>query len=173
MFDRTMTRKVKIGNKFIGGGSDVLIQSMLSAPAHDFEKNLSQAIALENAGCEIIRLAIPDMDTIPLIYKLKERVNVPLVADIHFDYKLALESVAAGIDKVRINPGNIGDDTKVKLVADACKQREIPIRIGVNSGSVEKNILSKYGKPSAEALVESGLYHISLLEKYDFNDIVL
>ena len=173
MFDRTTTRKVKIGSKYIGGGSEVLIQSMLSAPAHDFNKNINQAIALENAGCEIIRLAVPDMETVPLIYKLKEKVNVPLVADIHFDYKLALESVAAGIDKVRINPGNIGDDSKVKAVADACKKNGVPIRIGVNSGSVEKNILAKHGAPTAQALVESGFYHISLLEKYDFNDIVL
>ena len=168
-----MTRKIKIGNTYIGGGSDVLIQSMLSAPAHDFDKNISQAVALENAGCEIIRLAVPDMETVPLIYKLKEKVSVPLVADIHFDYKLALESVAAGIDKVRINPGNIGDESKVKAVADICKQHHIPIRIGVNSGSIEKNILAKYGVPTAEALVESGFYHISLLEKYDFKDIVL
>ena len=168
-----MTRKIKIGNTYIGGGSDVLIQSMLSAPAHDFDKNISQAVALENAGCEIIRLAVPDIETVPLIYKLKEKVSVPLVADIHFDYKLAIESVAAGIDKVRINPGNIGDESKVKAVADICKQHHIPIRIGVNSGSIEKNILAKYGAPTAEALVESGFYHISLLEKYDFKDIVL
>lgn len=173
MFDRNNTRKIKIGDKYIGGGSDVLIQSMLNVPAHDFEGNIRQAMALENAGCEIIRLAVPDMETIPLIYKLKENVSVPLVADIHFDYKLALESVAAGIDKVRINPGNIGEDSKVKAVADICKQHNVPIRIGVNSGSVEKNILAKYGAPTAEALVESGFYHISLLEKYDFNDIVL
>ena len=173
MFDRNMTRKIKIGNTYIGGGSDVLIQSMLSAPAHDFDKNISQAVALENAGCEIIRLAVPDIETVPLIYKLKEKVSVPLVADIHFDYKLAIESVAAGIDKVRINPGNIGDESKVKAVADICKQHHIPIRIGVNSGSIEKNILAKYGAPTAEALVESGFYHISLLEKYDFKDIVL
>ena len=173
MFDRNMTRKIKIGNTYIGGGSDVLIQSMLSAPAHDFDKNISQAVALENAGCEMIRLAVPDIETVPLIYKLKENVSVPLVADIHFDYKLAIESVAAGIDKVRINPGNIGDESKVKAVADICKQHHIPIRIGVNSGSIEKNILAKFGAPTAEALVESGFYHISLLEKYDFNDIVL
>ena len=173
MFDRNATRKIKIGDKYIGGGSEVLIQSMLNVPAKDFEGNIRQAIDLENAGCEIIRLAVPDMETIPLIYKLKENVNVPLVADIHFDYRLALESVAAGIDKVRINPGNIGDESKIKIVADTCKQHNIPIRIGVNSGSVEKNILAKYGAPTAEALVESGFYHISLLEKYDFNDIVL
>lgn len=173
MFDRNNTRKIKIGDKYIGGGSDVLIQSMLNVPAHDFEGNIRQAKDLENAGCEIIRLAVPDMETIPLIYKLKENVSVPLVADIHFDYKLALESVAAGIDKVRINPGNIGDDSKVKAVANICKEHNVPIRIGVNSGSVEKNILAKYGAPTAEALVESGFYHISLLEKYDFNDIVL
>lgn len=173
MFDRTLTRKIKIGDRYIGGGSDVLIQSMLNVPANDFEGNVNQAIALEKAGCEIIRLAVPDMETVPLIYKLKENVDVPLVADIHFDYKLALESVAAGIDKVRINPGNIGDDDKVKAVAKCCASNGVPIRIGVNSGSVEKNILAKYGAPTAQALVESGFYHIGLLEKYDFNDIVL
>ena len=167
------TKPVYVGNVKIGGGSPVSIQSMLSTPSYDIEASVNQALALEEAGCEIIRAAIPDMDAVKLIPALKNAVKVPIVADIHFDYKLALESVAAGVDKIRINPGNIGDDARVKAVADACKQKNIPIRIGVNSGSVEKEILAKYGAPTAEALVESALYHASLLEKFDFNDIVL
>lgn len=173
MFTRNDTKKIKVGNFYLGGGSDVLIQSMLCAPAHDFNANVSQAIALEKAGCEIIRVSVPDMQTVKLIPLLKEAVSVPIVADIHFDYRLAIESVAAGIDKVRINPGNIGEEANVKKVADACRAANVPIRIGVNSGSVEKDILAKYGAPTPIALVESGKYHISLLEKYDFNDIVL
>ena len=173
MYKREDTRRVKVGNKYMGGGSDVLIQSMLNIPAHDFEGNVAQAKALETAGCEVIRVSVPDMQTVKLIPLLKEAVNVPIVADIHFDYRLALESVAAGVDKVRINPGNIGDEANVKKVADACRLKNIPIRIGVNSGSVEKNILAKHGAPTPAALVESGEYHISLLEKFDFGDIVL
>ena len=173
MFTRNDTKKVKVGNTYIGGGSPVTVQSMLCVPAHDFDGNIEQAKRLENAGCEIIRAAIPDKDAVPLIEKLKENVSVPIVADIHFDYRLALESIEAGVDKIRINPGNIGDDSKVKLVADACRLHNIPIRIGVNSGSLEKSILAKHGAPTAQALVESGLYHIGLLEKFDFDDIVL
>ena len=173
MYKREDTRQVKVGKYKLGGGSDVLIQSMLSKPAHDFFGNVEQAKALEKAGCEIIRVSVPDMETVKLIPLLKEAVDVPIVADIHFDYKLALESVAAGIDKIRINPGNIGDDEKVRAVATACRNNGVPIRIGVNSGSVQKEILAKYGAPTPKALVESGLYHISLLEKFDFNDIVL
>ena len=164
---------VKIGNLQIGGNNRIAIQSMLNVPAEDIENSVKQAKALEDAGCDIIRAAIPNMEAVKLIPALKEAVNTPLVADIHFDYKLALESVAAGIDKIRINPGNIGSDDRVKAVADACKANNIPIRIGVNSGSVEKEILAKYGSPTPEALVESALYHASLLEKFDFNDIVL
>ena len=173
MYKREDTRQVKVGKYKLGGGSDVLIQSMLSKPAHDFRGNVEQAKALEKAGCEIIRVSVPDTQTVKLIPLLKEAVDVPIVADIHFDYKLALESVAAGVDKIRINPGNIGDDEKVRAVANACRNNGVPIRIGVNSGSVQKEILAKYGAPTPKALVESGLYHISLLEKFDFNDIVL
>ncbi len=173
MITRENTRKVFAGKVSIGGGSPVSIQSMLSRPAHDFEGNVKQAIELERAGCDIIRVAVPDKETVPLISALKEAVSCPIVADIHFDYRLALDSVAAGVDKIRINPGNIGSDDKVRLVANTCRQNNIPIRIGVNSGSVEKHILEKYGAPTAEALVESGLYHLSLLEKYDFNDVVI
>lgn len=173
MFTRENTRRVKAGNVEIGGGAKVSIQSMLSIPAHDFEGNVRQAIALEAAGCDIIRVSVPDKETVLLIEKLKNAVKCPIVADIHFDYKLALESVAAGVDKIRINPGNIGSDDRVKAVADACRNAGVPIRVGVNSGSVEKEILAKYGAPTPEALVESGLYHLSLLEKYDFRDVVL
>ena len=164
---------VKAGNVIIGAGGRVSVQSMLNTPAHDIEASVKQAKNLEAAGCEIIRAAVPDMDAVKLIAALKENVNVPIVADIHFDYKLALECVAAGVDKIRINPGNIGGEDRVKAVADTCKANGVPIRIGVNSGSLEKSILAKYGHPTAEALCDSALYHASLLEKFDFNNIVL
>ena len=172
-FERRKSKEVRIGNLTIGGNSPIAVQSMLNIPAHDIEGSVKQAKALEKAGCQIIRAAIPDMDAVKLIPALKEAVKVPIVADIHFDYRLALESISAGVDKIRINPGNIGSDDRVKAVADACRQRNIPIRIGVNSGSVEKEILAKYGSPVPEALVESALYHASLLEKFDFDDIVI
>ena len=165
--------QVKAGNVKIGGGAEVSIQSMLNIPADNIEGSVKQALELEKAGCEIIRAAIPNHDAVKLIPALKEAVSIPVVADIHFDYKLALEAVAAGIDKIRINPGNIGSDDRVKAVAVACANKNIPIRIGVNSGSLEKEILAKYGSPTPEALCESALYHASLLEKFDFNDIVL
>lgn len=167
------TKKVYAGSVAIGGDAPVSIQSMLNVRANDIEGNVAQAKRLEAAGCEIIRVSVPDMNAVRLVSALKEAVSTPIVADIHFDHKLALESVAAGVDKVRINPGNIGSDDNVKAVATACKNAGVPIRIGVNSGSLEKEILAKYGAPTAEAMVESGLYHISLLEKYDFDDIVL
>lgn len=165
--------KVKVGNIYIGGDAPVTIQSMLNTPAEDINASVLQAKRLEEAGCEIIRAAVPNRDAVKLIYALKESLKVPVVADIHFDYKIALDCVAAGVDKIRINPGNIGSDDRVKAVADACKGAGVPIRIGVNSGSLEKSILEKYGHPTAEALCESALYHASLLEKFDFNDIVL
>lgn len=165
--------QVTAGNVKIGGGADVSIQSMLNIPAEDIEGSVKQAIELKKAGCEIIRAAIPNKDAVKLIPALKKAVSVPIVADIHFDYRLALEAVEAGIDKIRINPGNIGSDDRVKAVANACANKNIPIRIGVNSGSLEKEILAKYGSPTPEALCESALYHASLLEKFDFNDIVL
>ena len=173
MYTNDKTRMVSAGNLKIGGGADISVQSMLSVPVHDVEGNVSQALRLQNAGCDIVRVTVPDKEALKTVEALKKNIKIPLVADIHFDYRLALDSVAAGVDKVRINPGNIGDDSKVKLVADACRKAGVPIRIGVNSGSLEKNILKKYGGVTPEALVESGLYHISLLEKYDFNDIVL
>lgn len=164
---------VKAKNVVIGGGAEVSVQSMLNIPSTDIDGSVKQAKELEKAGCQIIRAAIPNKEAIALIPALKNAVDVPIVADIHFDYRLALMACEAGIDKIRINPGNIGSDDKVKQVADACRKRNIPIRIGVNSGSLEKEILTKYGHPTAEALCDSALYHASLLEKFDFNDIVL
>ena len=165
--------QVKAGSVLIGGGAPVSVQSMLNVPSTDIEGSVAQAKRLEEAGCQIIRAAIPDMEAVKLIPALKEAVSVPIVADIHFNYKLALEACDAGVDKIRINPGNIGSDDRVKAVANACKSRNIPIRIGVNSGSLEKEILAKYGHPTPQALCDSALYHASLLEKFDFNDIVL
>ena len=170
---RRKSKILEIGKTKIGGNEKIAIQSMLNVRADDVQGNVAQAVALEEAGCEILRVALPDMDAVRLIPAIKAKTKMPLVADIHFDYKLALESVAAGIDKIRINPGNIGDDSKVKAVADACRAKGVPIRIGVNSGSLEKEILAKYGHPTAEALCESALYHASLLEKFDFDDIAL
>lgn len=166
-------KKVKIGRYSIGGGEPIRVQSMLNTPAGDSEAAVKQAKALEKAGCEIIRATVPDMPAVKTISALKENYTVPIVADIHFDYKMALEALAAGADKIRINPGNIGSNEKVKAVADACRLRGVPIRIGVNSGSVEKHILEKYGSPTPEALVESAMYHVGLLRKFDFDDIVI
>lgn len=168
-----MSKRVKIGNIAIGGGEPVAVQSMLNVISTDIEGNVRQAKQLEAAGCEIIRVSVPDKAALQLIYKLKSAVDVPIVADIHFDYRLALESVSAGADKIRINPGNIGSDDKVKAVAVACAGAGVPIRIGVNSGSVEKHILEKYGSVCSDALVESAQYHVSLLERFDFSDIVI
>ena len=173
MYTNDKTKQVKVGNIFIGGGAPVSVQSMLNVPSHNVEGNVAQAVELEKAGCEIIRVSVPDKNAVELIYKIKEKVQVPIVADIHFDYRLALESVAAGIDKIRINPGNIGSEENIKKVADACRNKNIPIRIGVNSGSLEKEILARHGAATPAAMVESGLYHISLLNKFDFDDIVL
>ena len=171
--ERKITKQVKIGDVLIGGGAPISVQSMLNKPAEDIEGSVKQALELQKAGCNIIRAAVPNKEAVKLIEAIKENLSVPVVADIHFDYRLALECAAAGVDKIRINPGNIGSDDRVKAVADACRQRNIPIRIGVNSGSVEKEILAKYGSPVPEALVESALYHASLLEKFDFDDIVI
>lgn len=171
--ERRITRTVKAGNVEIGSGSKITVQSMLNVLAHDIEGNVAQAVELEKAGCEIVRLTVPDIEAVKTLYAVKNAVEIPVVADIHFDYKCALESVAAGVDKIRINPGNIGSDDRIKAVADACRQKNIPIRIGVNSGSLEKDLLKKYGHVTPEALCESALRHASLLEKFDFNDIVI
>lgn len=173
MINRKITKKVKIGNISIGAGEPIAVQSMLNVPAGDINGSVEQAKELAAAGCQIIRFAIPNEDALALIEPIKKAVDVPLVADIHFDYRLALGAAERGIDKIRINPGNIGDESRVKAVADICNQKQIPIRIGVNSGSLEKEILAKYGSPTPEAMVESALYHASLLEKFDFDDIVI
>lgn len=167
------SKKIKIGNTFIGGDSPILVQSMLNVTAEDIEGSVKQAVELEKAGCQIIRFAIPNKDALALVEPIKNAVSVPLVADIHFDYKLALGAAERGIDKIRINPGNIGSEDRVKAVADICNQKGLPIRIGVNSGSLEKHILAKYGAPTPEAMVESAMYHASLLEKFDFDNIVI
>ena len=163
---------VKVG-KLTLDGKKIYIQSMLSTRSDDIDGSVKQALELESAGCDIIRAAIPDMNAIKLITAIKSEVNIPLVADIHFDYRLALEAVSAGIDKIRINPGNIGDMDRVKQVANACANNGIPIRIGVNSGSLEKEILARYGSPTPEALVESALKHVEMLNKFGFDDIVI
>ena len=166
-----MTRQIQVGGTAIGGGAPVTIQSMTNTRTDDVEATLAQIRALAAAGCDIVRMAVPDMAAARAVGKIKEACPLPLVVDIHFDYKLALEAVAAGADKVRINPGNIGGEDRVKAVADACRQRGVPIRIGVNGGSLEKNILAKYGRVCPEAMVESAFGHIRLLNKFDFDDI--
>ncbi len=171
---RRRSRKVKIGDIYIGGDAPVAVQSMTNTDTADFDATYKQIKKLESAGCDIVRITVPSVDFVKTVYKLKcSDVNIPIVADIHFDYKIAVECVAAGIDKIRINPGNIGSDEKVKAVVDACRSRNIPIRIGVNGGSLERSVLAKYGSPTADAIAESALYHASLLERFDFNDIVL
>lgn len=171
--ERRNSRKVKIGNLYIGGSEHIAVQSMLNVPAHDVDGNVMQAVALEKAGCEIIRVSVPDKEAVRTVEALKAAVKAPIVADIHFDYKLALDSLAAGVDKIRLNPGNIGSDDRVKAIADECARKGVPIRIGVNSGSLEKEILAKYGSPTPEAMCESAMYHVKLLEKFDFDNIVI
>ena len=166
-----MTKQIKVGNVLLGGGAPVSIQSMTNTRTDDVEATLRQIRELAAAGCEIIRVAVPDMAAAKAVGKIKEQCPLPLVVDIHFDYKLALEAIAAGADKVRINPGNIGSEDRVKAVADACRQKNIPIRIGVNGGSLEKPLLAKYGGVCPEAMVESAFGHIRLLNKFDFDDI--
>ena len=166
-----MTKQILVGKVPVGGGAPVAIQSMCSTHTDDVEATVQQILRLEAAGCEIIRVAVPNMAAAHAVGKIKERIHIPLVVDIHFDYRLALEAIAAGADKVRINPGNIGGEDRVKAVADACRAKNIPIRIGVNGGSLEKELLAKYGKVCPEALVESAFGHIKLLNKFDFDDI--
>lgn len=173
MYSKRISKKIKLGNKAIGGDSDILVQSMLNIPSTDIQGSVEQAKRLAAAGCDVIRFAVPDEAALSLIEPIKNAVDTPLVADIHFDYRLAIGAAERGIDKIRINPGNIGSEDRVKAVADICNQNEIPIRIGVNSGSLEKSILEKYGSPTPEAMVESAMYHASLLEKFDFDNIVI
>ncbi|MBQ7302411.1 MAG: flavodoxin-dependent (E)-4-hydroxy-3-methylbut-2-enyl-diphosphate synthase [Clostridia bacterium] len=171
--ERRECKTVYVGGIAMGGNAPISVQSMLNVPAFDVAGNVAQAKELAAAGCDIVRVAVPNKDAVQLIDAIKTAVDIPVVADIHFDHTLALECVAAGVDKIRINPGNIGDEDNVRQVATACRQKGIPIRIGVNSGSLEKEILEKYGHPTAEAMRDSALYHASLLEKYDFDDIVI
>ena len=170
---RQKKREVKIGNVTIGGSNPIAVQTMLNVPVEDIEGNVAQAKRCEAAGCQILRVTCPSPADAKCIEAVKNAVNIPIVADIHFDYKAALACADVGVDKIRINPGNIGDDDRVKAVVDACQQKNIPIRIGVNGGSLEKHILARYGAPTPEAMVESALYHVRLLEKFDFNNIVI
>ena len=166
-----MTKRIMVGNIPVGGGAPVSIQAMTNTKSHCVENTVNQIRALKEAGCQIVRIAIPDLEAAKAVGAIKEKIDIPLVVDIHFDYKLALEAIAAGADKVRINPGNIGGEDRVKAVAKACLQRNIPIRIGVNGGSLEKELLAKYGGVCPAAMVESAFGHIRLLNKYDFDDI--
>ena len=170
---RIPKREVKIGNLTIGGNHPIAVQTMLNVPVEDVQGNVEQAKRVAAAGCQILRVTVPTPEDARLITALKNAVDIPIVADIHFDYKAALACVEAGVDKIRINPGNIGSDDRVKAVADACRLHGVPIRIGVNAGSLEKHILEKYGAPVPEALVESAMYHVALLEKHDFDQIVI
>ena len=170
---RDNTRKISVGGVDIGGGTAVSVQSMCNTKTWDVEATVAQIKAMKAAGCDIVRLAVPDMAAARAISDIKEGVDMPLVADIHFDYRLALEAAARGIDKIRINPGNIGGEENVKAVADACRRRGIPIRIGVNAGSLEQRLIEKYGHPCPEAMVESAAGHAALLEKFGFYDICL
>lgn len=170
---REETRSVQVGNLTIGGNNHVVIQSMCNTKTKNVEATIKQINALEQAGCELVRVAVFDKEDAYAIKEIKKGIHIPLVADIHFDYKLALIAIESGIDKVRINPGNIGSIEKVKAVVDACKKKHIPIRIGVNGGSLEKDILEKYGEPTPEGMVESAMKHVKILEDLDFHDIVI
>lgn len=170
---RNETRAIKVGNLTIGGNDEVVIQSMTNTKTKDIEATVKQINELANTGCQLVRLAVLNMDDALAIKEIKNRVNVPLVADIHFDYRLALQAIESGIDKIRINPGNIGSIDKVKLVVEACKKKHIPIRIGVNGGSLEKEILEKYGKPTAQGMIDSAKKHVEILESLDFYDICI
>ncbi len=170
---RKITKEIKIGNVKIGAGNSIAVQSMLNARLEDVNANVEQALRLQAEGCQIVRVTVPSPKDAVLIKELKKAISIPVVADIHFDYKAALASIAEGVDKIRINPGNIGDDEKIKSVVNACQANNVPIRIGVNAGSLEKHILDKYGSPTPIALVESAMYHIELLEKNNFDNIVV
>ena len=170
---REETRSVQVGNLTIGGNNHVVIQSMCNTKTKDVEATIKQINALQQAGCELVRVAVFDKEDAYAIKEIKKGIHIPLVADIDFDYKLALIAIESGIDKVRINPGNIGSSEKVKAVVDACKKKHIPIRIGVNGGSLEKDILEKYGEPTPEGMVESAMKHVKILEDLDFHDIVI
>lgn len=171
--ERKKTRNVKVGNIYLGGSNKIAVQSMTNTDTRDVEATVNQILKLEEAGCDIVRCAVPDEEASMAIKDIVERVHIPVVADIHFDYRLALNAIKSGISALRINPGNIGNIEKVKIVANAAKEKKIPIRIGVNSGSLQKDILNKYGRVCADALVESALEHVKILEDLDFYDIVI
>jgi (E)-4-hydroxy-3-methylbut-2-enyl-diphosphate synthase len=171
--DRKYTQKIKIGDVYIGGDSPITVQSMTNTDTRDVNATVEQIKALQIAGCDIVRCAVPDMEACLALSQIVKQINIPLVADIHFDYRLALSAIDNGVSALRINPGNIGDEERIRLVVEKAKLNGIPIRIGVNSGSLEKDVLDKYGKVTAEALVESALRHVKLLEKFDFKDIVI
>ncbi len=168
---RRITRAIKVGGIQVGGGAPVAIQSMCCTDTRDPKATAAQIAALEKEGCEIVRVAVPDMEAARAIYEIKNNISIPLVADIHFDFRLAIASAEAGADKIRINPGNIGDESKVRQVAKVCAERGLPIRIGVNSGSVSREILAEFGGPTAEALSRSAMDEVAVLEKYDFHDV--
>lgn len=167
------SKVVKVGNILIGGGNNVIIQSMTNTPTADVEKTVNQIKKLQEEGCQLVRVTVNTEEAAKKIKEIKEKIDIPLVADIHFDYRLALLAIENGIDKLRINPGNIGSDEKVEIVVKKAMEKSVPIRIGVNSGSLEKTILEKYGKPTSDAMVESALYHMRLLEKFNFTDIII
>ena len=171
--NRKNTRVINVGGVQIGGQNKVVIQSMTNTKTKDVESTVKQIHALEKVGCQIVRVACPTLEDAKVIKEIKKQIHIPIVADIHFDYKIALEAIKSGVDKIRINPGNIGSKDKVKAVVEACKEKGIPIRIGVNSGSIEKDLLEKYGKPCAEAMVESARRHVEILEELDFYDICI
>ncbi|WP_318615039.1 flavodoxin-dependent (E)-4-hydroxy-3-methylbut-2-enyl-diphosphate synthase [Sporosarcina sp. YIM B06819] len=173
MINRANTRQVRVGNLTIGGSDELFIQSMTTTKTHDVEATVAEILRLEEAGCQIVRVACPDERAAYSIGAIKKQINIPLVVDIHFDYKLALIAIEQGADKIRINPGNIGKQAKVEAVVNAAKAKGIPIRIGVNAGSLEKKILEKYGYPTADGMVESALHHIKILEDLDFHDIIV
>ena len=174
MITRNKTKPIYVGNVQIGGQNKVVIQSMCNTKTKDVQNTVKQILDLEKAGCEIIRVACLDLDDAKAIKEIKKNIHIPIVADIHFDYKIALQAIESGVDKVRINPGNIGDENRIKQVVNACKEKNIPIRIGVNSGSLEKDLLEKYGgKPTAKAMVESAKRHVDILEKLNFFDIAI
>ena len=170
---RDHTRKIRIGSCTIGGGSGILIQSMTNTKTEDVRATVEQILALERAGCEIIRCAVPTMEAAQALYEIKKQIHIPLVADIHFDYRLAIASIENGADKIRINPGNIGGTDRIRAVVDAARERDIPIRVGVNSGSLEKELIEKYGGVTAEGLVESALDKVGIIEKLGYENLVI
>ena len=173
MLKRNETKEVLVGDVKIGGQNKVVIQSMTNTKTKDVKSTVEQIIKLENAGCEIVRVACLDIEDAKAISEIKKQIHIPIVADIHFDYKIAIEAANAGVNKIRINPGNIGSNDRVKAVVDKCKEKQIPIRIGVNSGSLPKDILEKYGKPTPKAMVESAARHVKILEDLDFDNIII